>query len=188
MRELKPRRVVEVGAGASSLLLAKAVEKNGGETQVTLVEPGPRWGVLGELPAGWILHETLLQKADQEIFDQLQPGDVLFYDGSHCSVAGGDLNWILFRILPALAPGVWIHFHDIFWPFDYPPGWILHEGLTWNEQYMLQAFLMHNATYRVRLTLSMLTSERADLMRELFPERPHGVSVWLQKVPQEGRA
>ena len=181
LRELSPRRVVEVGAGASSLLLARALEKNGQDTQVTLVEPRPRWDVLGELPPGWVLHETVLQEAPPEMFRRLEAGDVLFYDGSHCSATASDVNWMLFRIMPALAPGVWIHFHDIFWPLDYPPEWILHEGLTWNEQYVLQAFLMHNRAYRVRLALAMLTTERREVMRDLFPE-PRGVSVWLQKA------
>ena len=182
LRELKPRQVVEVGAGASSLVLARALEANGGDTRVTLIEPGPRWGVLGQLPEDWQLVETIVQKADVTIFDALGEGDVLFYDGSHCAESGSDVNWMFFEVLPRLAPGVWIHFHDIFWPLDYPAEWVLHEGLTWNEQYLLQTFLMHNDTYRVRLALGMLTVERWQVMQELFPERPFGVSVWLQKT------
>jgi hypothetical protein len=182
LRDLKPRHVIEVGAGASSLVLARALEANGGDTEVTLIEPGPRWDVLGELPEGWRLIETIVQQADPEVFDALGEGDVLFYDGSHCAESGGDVNWMFFEVLPRLAPGVWIHFHDVFWPFDYPADWVLHEGLTWNEQYLLQTFLMHNDTYRVRLVLGMLTVDRWQVMRELFPERSFGVSVWLQKI------
>ena len=61
LRELKPRKVVEVGAGASSLVLARALDANGGDAGVTLIEPGPRWQVLGELPEGWQLDETIVQ-------------------------------------------------------------------------------------------------------------------------------
>ena len=182
LRELKPRHVVEVGAGASSLVLGRALEANGGDADVTLIEPGPRWQVLGELPKGWRLVETIVQQADTKIFETLGEGDVLFYDGSHCAAAGGDVNWMFFEVLPRLAPGVWIHFHDIFWPLDYPAEWVLHEGLTWNEQYLLQTFLMHNDAYRVRLAMAMLTVEQGQVIRELFPERPFGASVWLQKT------
>jgi hypothetical protein len=182
LRELKPRHVVEVGAGASSLVLGRALEANGGSVPVTLIDPGPRWQVLGELPEGWQLVETIVQQADLKLFDPLGEGDVLFYDGSHCAETGGDVNWMFFEVLPRLAPGVWIHFHDLFWPFDYPAEWVLNEGMTWNEQYVLQTFLMHNDAYRVRLVMGMLSVERWQLMSELFAERGHGVSVWIEKI------
>ena len=114
IRELKPQNVVEVGAGASTLVLRRALDANGGVPRVTLIEPGPRWQVLGELPEGWHHHETIVQFADLKIFDQLGEGDVLFYDGSHCAEAGSDVNWMFFEVLPRLAPGVWVHFHDLF--------------------------------------------------------------------------
>lgn len=181
LRKLKPRRVVEVGAGASSLLLDRAIRANGGGTGVTLVEPYPRWEVLGELPADWTLHDDSLQRADPSIFEALEADDILFYDGSHCVRTGSDVNWMLFRILPRLADGVWIHFHDIFWPYDYPSAWILNEGLSWNEQYVLQAFLMHNTAYRPRLANFMLTRERGPIVSELLGRRG-GASVWIQKM------
>ena len=77
----------------------------------------------------------------------------MFYDRSHCVFTGSDVNWVLFEVMPRLAEGVSVHFHDIFWPYDYSTHWILDEGLTWNEQYFLQAFLMHNDAWRVRLAL-----------------------------------
>jgi hypothetical protein len=163
--------------------MARALEANGSAADVTLIEPYPRWAILGELPPQWRLEQTIVQKADLEIFDALEAGDVVFYDGSHCAAAGSDVNWMLFQVLPRLAPGVWIHFHDIFWPADYPPEWVLHEGLSWNEQYMLQAFLMHNGAYRLRLAMGMLGNRRHKVMRSLFGERWLGVSVWVQKDP-----
>ena len=116
------------GLGLQASCFARALEANGGDTGVTLIEPGPRWGVLGQLPEDWQLVETIVQKADVKIFDALGEGDVLFYDGSHCAESGSDVNWMFFEVLPRVAPGVWIHFHDIFWPLDYPAEWVLHEG------------------------------------------------------------
>jgi hypothetical protein len=183
VRELKPKRVIEVGAGWSSLVLARALEANGDDTDVTLVEPYPNMSTLVGIPPGWKLERTIVQKAPLELFQALEAGDVLFYDGSHCVETGGDVNWMLFEVLPALAPGVWIHFHDLFWPLDYPAEWVLTEGMTWNEQYIVQAFLMHNRVYRVRLANTMLAVLRPEVFQELFPEVPHGGSVWIQKDP-----
>jgi hypothetical protein len=149
---------------------------------VTLVEPYPRWQILGDLPTGWTLHDRVLQRADLEIFEALEADDILFYDGSHCVHTGSDVNWMLFSVMPRLANGVWIHFHDIFWPYDYPSKWILNEGLSWNEQYVLQAFLMHNTAYRPRLAIHMLTQERGQTMSQLLPGPQGGASVWIQKT------
>ena len=182
VRKLEPNRVVEVGIGASSLLLKRAISANGRKTKVTLIEPYPRWEMLGELPSDWTLHERILQRADLKIFESLEAGDVLFYDGSHCVSTASDVNWMLFEILPRLSPGVWIHFHDIFWPFDYPAGWIFNEGLSWNEQYALQAFLMNNTAYRVKLALRMLNEERREAMAEFVRQPRGGGSVWIEKA------
>lgn len=106
----------------------------------------------------------------------------MFYDGSHCAGAATDVNWMLFEVLPRLATGVWVHFHDIFWPHDYPPEWIFNEGLSWNEQYLLQAFLMHNSDYRVRLAIAMLRRDRWRDLTTLLPPPLAGASVWIEKV------
>jgi hypothetical protein len=108
----------------------------------------------------------------------------VFYDGSHCARAGSDVNWMLFEVMPRLADGVWVHFHDIFWPGDYPAPWLLDEGLSWNEQYVLQAFLMHNEAWRVRLAVLLLRSARKQALAGMSdPRWPYfGASVWLEKV------
>jgi Methyltransferase domain len=180
VRHLRPRRVVEVGAGWSSLVLRRALAANDERCDVTLIEPRPNMEVLGELPAGWKLVDTLVQFAGLADFEALEPGDVLFYDGSHCVHTGSDVNWIFFEVLPRLRPGVWIHVHDIGWPWDYGPEWVLDEGLSWNEQYLVQAFLMNNDAYRVRLAANMLRVLRPDEVAELLPLP--GSSVWIEKL------
>jgi hypothetical protein len=186
VRELQPKRVIEVGIGWSSLLLRRALDANDHPTEVTLIDPDPHPSreLMGELRPGWRVIESIVQNADLAIFDALEAGDILFYDGSHCAFTGSDLNWILFEIMPRLAEGVWVHFHDIGWPLDYPTNWLLDEGLTWNEQYVLQAFLMHNEAWRVRLALSMVWSERNDALADWAdPRWPYlGASVWLERI------
>jgi hypothetical protein len=183
VRHLRPRRVVEVGAGWSSLILRRALEANGDAAHVTLVEPDPNCDVLRNLPPAWELIETQVQFAGFDCFEALRSGDVLFYDGSHCVHTGSDVNWIFFNVLPRLSAGVWIHVHDLMWPWDYPPEWVLDEGLSWNEQYLVQAFLMGNDRYRVRLSLKVLGTRVRNKEVEAIIRGPlHGSSVWIQKV------
>jgi CBS domain-containing protein len=182
LRHLAPERVVEVGAGWSSRVLARAEQAKRKRIDVTLIEPEPNEELLQGLPDHWLLRRDLLQRVEGELWETLAPGDVLFYDGSHCVRTGSDVNWFFFEVLPRLQPGVWVHLHDIYWPHDYPVEWTLDEGLSWNEQYLLQAFLMHNADYQVRLAMGMLLTDRPGLMLELLPDHPGGVSVWIEKL------
>jgi hypothetical protein len=183
IRTLQPRRVVEVGSGWSSLVLKRALARNDGDCAVTMVEPFPNEEVWAGVPAEWTLHRRLLQHADLELFDALEPGDVCFYDGSHCVRTGSDVNWLVFEVLPRLARGVWVHFHDLFWPDDYADDWIFQEGLSWNEQYLVQAFLMHNDSYRVRLANRLLFRERRQELAAAYPRGAlDGGSVWLEKI------
>lgn len=190
LRNLKPRRVIEVGAGWSSLLMADALKRNEDEgsepAEVTQIEPYPRRELLSALPDHWTLHDVVLQRADLGLFESLEAGDVCFYDGSHVARAGSDVVWFFFEVLPRLKPGVLVHVHDIFWPSDYPDEWIFERGQTWNEQYVLQAFLMYNDAFEVLICNSMLFQLRHDAIEELYrdlQETQHsGVSVWLRKT------
>jgi hypothetical protein len=185
VRHLQPRRVIEVGAGWSTLVLERAIEANQLACEVTVIEPDPGWQVLGEVTQGWNLDERPVQLADLAQFETLEPGDVLFYDGSHVVRTASDVNWIFFEVLPRLAPGVWIHVHDLMWPSDYPPMWVLDNGLSWNEQYFVQAFLMGNSLYRVRLAVNLLSVLRPTEVAALLPNGAGGGSLWIEKV---GRA
>jgi len=183
VRHLRPSHVVEVGAGMSSNLLSRALAANGKRCEVTLIDPGPRWAVLGDLPKDWQVIPSLVQNVDPAVFARLQPGDILFYDGSHCVRTGSDVNWLFFETLPRLVPGVWIHIHDIFFPKDYWDQWIFDEGLSWNEQYFVQAFLMHNSSYRVRFGAKMLQHYERSSLEKRFPRNIDDAgSLWLEKV------
>jgi hypothetical protein len=150
---------------------------------VTLIDPGPPWHVLGELPDTWRVEPSILQNVDLEIFSRLEAGDILFYDGSHCLRTASDVNWMFFEVLPRVPPGVWIHVHDVHWPRDYAEQWIFDEGLSWNEQYFVQAFLMHNSSYRPRLGSVMVYHQKGAELEGLFPTNiDNASSLWLEKV------
>lgn len=182
-RELRPRRWVEIGCGWSSLLLARALAANGSPADVDLVEPYPRREIFATLPSTWRHHEVGLQRAPLALFERLEAGDVCFYDGSHCVTTGSDVNWFFFQVLPRLAPGVWIHLHDVFLPEPYPEEWIFERAQSWNEQFLLQAFLMHNPDYEVAIANRYLWRREAKLLDELYRgvQPSWGCSFWLRK-------
>lgn len=188
LRDAKPRRIVEVGSGWSSLLMAQALARNEEEgapaAVVDQVEPFPRKELLSALPAEWSLHETILQRAPLEVFEALGDGDVCFYDGSHVARTASDVVWFFFEVVPRLRPGVLVHVHDIFWPADYPDEWIFDRAQTWNEQYLLQAFLMYNRDFEPLICNAALAEAYEAELTELFSgveARAHGVSVWLRR-------
>ena len=195
LRHAKPQRVVEIGCGWSSLLMRDALERNESDGAATAVvnqiEPYPRRELLSALPTHWTLHDVILQRADLSLFESLEAGDVCFYDGSHVARAGSDVVWFFFEVLPRLKPGVLVHLHDICWPADYPDEWIFDRGQTWNEQYVLQAFLMYNSAFEPLICNAMLYHRRKDQVDDLYsvtPETQHtGSSVWLRRTAEEKR-
>jgi predicted O-methyltransferase YrrM len=192
LREQKPRRVVEIGTGWSSLLMASALGRNEAEGSppavVDQVEPFPRTELLRALPERWVQHEVILQRADLSLFESLDAGDVCFYDGSHVTRPASDVVWFFFEILPRLKPGVLVHVHDVFWPSDYPDEWIFERGQTWNEQYVLQAFLMYNREFEPLICNTALHELRTAALDELYrgtPDSSQGVSVWLRRTGED---
>ena len=103
VRHLRPRRVIEVGLGWSTLILRRALDTNGEPAEVTLIDPYPDRNLIGDLRPGWRIVEGMIQHVDLAHFDTLRAGDVLFYDGSHCVRTGSDVNWMLFEVIPRLA-------------------------------------------------------------------------------------
>jgi hypothetical protein len=187
MRRLKPSRIVEIGSGHSTCLM---VDTNrhffGGGIELTAIEPYPELlrSLLGpESPAPLRVLAKPLQDVDPAVFEALGPGDILFVDSSHVSKAGSDVNRIVFEILPALRRGVFIHFHDIYYPFEYPKAWLL-EGRYWTEAYLLRAFLQYNRVFRIELFGSYLGRFRREALGACLPialKNP-GSSLWLCKV------
>jgi hypothetical protein len=121
----------------------------------------------------------------RELFDQLNENDILFIDSTHVSKTNSDVNKILFEILPRLKRGVLIHFHDIFYPFEYPKEWVLQwNGFGWNEDYILKAFLMYNNQFKIVMFNTFLEHFHKEWFKENMPLclENEGGSIWLQKT------
>ncbi|MCI0600590.1 MAG: class I SAM-dependent methyltransferase [Beijerinckiaceae bacterium] len=168
IRSLKPPRVIEIGSGVSTHCLLEAVKKNGPEhkTEITCIEPYPRaW--LRRAPVTLI--ESPLQEVPAEQFDTLEEGDFLFIDSTHTVRVDGDVNRIILEILPRLKPGIVVHFHDIYLPYDYQRD-SDHSIFQWMETALLHAFLIGNRNIEILFSLSHLHYDRRDALREVFPE------------------
>ena len=129
------------------------------------------------------LIEKRVQDVSLDVFLTLGENDVLFIDSSHVSKIGSDVNRLYFDVLPALAPGVLIHIHDVAGNLEYPREW-LDEGRAWNEQYLLRAFLMNNRDYRIELFTGWLFNTRHAWFSEHMPlcARGGGGQMWLRKL------
>lgn len=157
IRHFKPSTIIEIGSGFSSALMLDTNEKYfSNKSQLIFIEPFPeRLNSLLKDGESCTIKNQFVQDVDLQLFSKLKAGDILFVDSSHVAKYQSDVNHILFEILPVLNPGVIIHFHDIFFPFEYPIEWI-NQGRSWNEAYMLKAFLQHNTNYSILLFSSYL--------------------------------
>jgi predicted O-methyltransferase YrrM len=171
LNHIRPKQVIEVGSGFSSAAMLDTNElffEN--NIDLTFIEPYPEERLRKLVKDGdkVSIVEKFVQQIGLEFFQKLGRADILFIDSSHVSKFRSDLNYILFEILPVLASGVYIHFHDIFFPFEYPKEWIL-QGRAWNETYLLRAFLMNNKDYEIVLFPSYLESTHAEWLTEHMP-------------------
>ena len=183
----RPRRVIEVGSGYSSLLIADVNRRwfDSG-IHVTCIEPYPRHFLRNRIDGISRLIEDKVQHVAVEEFAALEAGDVLFVDSSHVVKTGSDVNRIVFDVLPALARGVHVHLHDIFLPHDYPQSWAVDQNRSWNEQYLVQALLMYTTGFRVEFGCAYAFHTFPELVAKALAHpggRSYGAgSLWLTKI------
>ncbi|CAN5379684.1 class I SAM-dependent methyltransferase [soil metagenome] len=186
----KPRRIIEIGSGSSTLLAAKAIQFNrADEPEYTCehvcIEP---------YEADWL--ETLgvttirepVESLDLALFRSLERNDILFIDSSHMIRPQGDVVVEYLEILPILQSGVLIHVHDIFSPKDYLDDWIRESVHFWNEQYLLEAFLSFNTEFKVIGALNFLKhryplelASCCPVLGDQMDSREPG-SFWIRRV------
>ncbi len=187
LRSIRPNSIIEIGSGWSSALALDINERFlGGAVQMTFIEPYPDRleSLITDIDRDrtQILREPL-HRVDPELFDGLAAGDILFIDSTHVSKIGSDVNQIILEILPRLRPGVHIHVHNIFYPFEYPRQWV-YDGRAWNENYLLRAFLTLNDRVRISWFSSYLDRFHRESVAEALPlwARNTGGSIWLETI------
>jgi predicted O-methyltransferase YrrM len=180
LHRLKPSRIIEFGSGHSTAVMLDTIEQYEMPTEITCVEPYPQ-RLLAQLRDRDKVE--LLRIPAQSVplaeFDQLDSGDVLFIDSTHVVKSGSDVAWLYLHALPRLQPGVIVHIHDIFWPFEYPEYW-LRERRDWTEVYLLRAMLTGTAMWQIELFSSWVWSQHSELIPAEL-RRPHPGNIWLRK-------
>jgi Methyltransferase domain len=128
-----------------------------------------------------------LEEVDPKWFDQLSENDILLIDSSHRAFQNSDVTMFFLDVLPRLAPGVIVHVHDIYLPYDYLAAYL--EKL-WNEQYLLATALLYGGAGLEILFPCWYATQDPDLSSRLGAGLRRGrlsslyvwgVSFWLRK-------
>jgi len=186
LRRYRPRRVVEIGCGWSTCAILDTRERFLDDTtHVTSIDPDPS-RFCERLKPGDEQRIRLiadrLQQVDIRLFDELGSGDFLIVDSSHVVKVDSDVNHIVFDILPRLSQGVFVHFHDMFYPFEYPRDWI-QQGRYWSEAYLVRAFLQFNRDFEIVAWNHFLGLFHRQRLAERMPLclENIGGSLWIRR-------
>lgn len=183
-----PATYLEIGSGESTKFARWAIRQSGLQTRIVSIDPEPRRAIDSLCTT---TYRGGLETAPAELYQSLEAGDVLFFDGSHRLTTDSDVAVFFLEVLPALKPGVLVQIHDIYWPLDYPPAW---GDRNYSEQYVLGACLLSSpGSFEVLLPNTFicedaeLSMDLALLWRSLPVPEPmrHGQSFWFTK-PQQG--
>lgn len=191
MLQFKPKNIIEIGSGHSSAIMLDVNERFfNNQIKFTFIEPFPEERLLKIMRSEDQIRNSIIsekaQAVNEDQFKILKENDILFIDSTHVSKVGSDVNYLLLEIFPILNPGILIHIHDIFFPFELPKHWILNNRWFWNENYLLHAFLLNNKDFEiVAFNSYLLQTDLAWFTREM-PEctigREDTGSIWLRKI------
>jgi len=184
IRHFEPTQVLEIGSGHSTRIAAKAcLRLRPKAVNLTCIEPYPPSWLSADIPGVSVLSAVPVQEVPVSRFKTLRSNDILFIDCSHICKIGSDVNYLFFHVLPELAPGVIVHLHDIFLPWNFPREWVLKSHCFWNEQYLLLAWLHGNANFEILLASHFLGRVYPEHVSAIFPflNSPGGSSFWIRR-------
>jgi predicted O-methyltransferase YrrM len=179
IRLYEPDKIVEVGSGNSTKIIRLAVMDGNIESKLISIDPRPRQNI--DEIADEVYREPVEDLANLSLFTELEEGDVLFIDSSHELRVGNDLTHLYLRVFPLLAPGVVVHIHDVFLPYDYRPEFVLTQRLHYSEQYLVQVMLQCSTRFEVLWPGYYLQRTETDFMTN-FPHigSRNAQSLWLR--------
>lgn len=186
IRFKKPRKIIEIGSGNSTLMAIRAIKKNEEDLdhkcKHICIEPFENEWL--ERTGVHVIRKKV-EEVDKSIFFDLGMNDIVFIDSSHVIRSQGDVLCEYLEVLPLLSKGVIVHIHDIFSPKDYPEAWVRKEVRFWNEQYLLEAFLTNNSDWKIIGALNYLHHNYYNELKSKCPyvarEREPG-SFYIQKI------
>lgn len=183
----QPRRYLEIGSGQSTLFARRAIRDHHLDTEIVSIDPNPRADIDSIVD---VCVRSPLEDAATSIADEMEPNDILFFDGSHRSLTNSDATVMFTEILPRLPSGVFVQIHDIWLPDDYPEE---QANRLYSEQYLLMAMLLGGGGGYVPTFPSWFVCNDRDLAARLQPlwdrlgapeVEVHGGSFWMCKQPQ----
>lgn len=195
LRHVKPKRYIEIGSGISTYYTYLAGQKNaieGHPLKIMCIEPYPKPNFFSIKDIE--IQESVVQNVPLSFFEQLEEGDVLFIDSSHAAKIDSDVVYELLEIVPRLKKGVYVHIHDIPFPFNFPYPAELYifnkeEPQLWNEAFFVQAFLAFNSAFEILQCMSYVNYYDPEFVKKHIPERSdkveyHNVigSIWLKRL------
>jgi hypothetical protein len=170
IRKTRPKRVIEVGSGVSTWCMLGALKANeregAGSFELACIDPNPS-KFLNSLPVR--LQKAIVEEVDLTFFDQLEADDLLSVDSSHAVRCCGDVARIYLEILPRLKPGVFVHIHDVTFPFMFPRD-VEQVYMQSMESALLFAMLADSTHFEVLICLSLLHYKEPVLLKSVFPE------------------
>ncbi|MBM7069994.1 class I SAM-dependent methyltransferase [Actibacterium sp. 188UL27-1] len=179
VRQIAPNRILEIGSGASSHVMARALSDNG-QGELVCIDPKPRRSLEG---AGARFIERILSSDDITLLEDFQAGDILFIDSSHLMLPGMDVDIQFNRMFPELPSGSIVQVHDIFLPDTYPQTWF-HR--YYSEQNALIGWILSGYFDVLFPCYHAATRMEADLrehLGDLVPRdfRRNAGSIWLRR-------
>lgn len=180
LRLIKPKRVIEVGVGNSSKILMFVNKKYFNNNIDCLFIDKNDTKMKRYIPNNQGKINNKLENVNLRIFDSLKRNDLLFIDTSHKEE---DVGFYLHKILPILNEGVYIHIHDIFYPWIYIPQYI-EEGRGYTELFELRYFLESNTNFKIMFFNHYIQHKLKILLEEDFPLvcKSTGGSIYIKKM------
>ena len=175
----RPRQVIELGAGFSTLIARKTLQTDGQSGRLIVIDPQPRTDIKDSAD---VVIKQFVEDVDIESLG-ITNDTILFIDSSHICRAGGDIPLLFCKVIPSLPPNVLVHVHDIFLPFDYP---FSYQKVLWNEQYVLHALLAHAPRFKVIFATHFMTRTYPKEMQDVFgpavgvDKDTFGASFWFR--------
>lgn len=170
IRHHRPRTIIQVGCGVSTAVCLLAARDEQYSPRIICIEPYPTQFLQDAHTSGTIdLVRKKVQDVDVSFFAQLERDDMFFIDSSHTLGPCGEVTRIVGGILPTISAGVFVHFHDIWFPYDYCPHVLTSDLFFLHETPLLYAFLCMNQRYSIAASLSQLVHTRKRELTQCFP-------------------
>lgn len=171
IRSQRPLQIFQIGCGVSTAVCLRAAADEGYRPRIICIEPYPTEFLKRESADGRIeLVSKKLEDVDADCITALRSGDLFFVDSSHTLAPAGEVNLIVLEMLPRLAAGVYAHFHDISFPYDYSPDTLSSALFFTHETALLYAFLLMNPSFQIEASLSLLHHRRLPELSRIFPD------------------